>query len=111
MAEPSVPAPRTTGFPFRRALAGACALVIAVAGFQRIGTTAWALGGAGFLLIAFSYFQFHRPSRWRLAAASGRWWATPILLLMTVLACFSASGLFHSMGLLASAAWSRLDVS
>jgi hypothetical protein len=86
-----------------------CAMVIAIAGFMRIGTLAWALGGVGFLLIAFSYFQFHRPSRWRLAAAGGRWWATPTLLVMTVLACFSFSGVFHSAGLLASAVFSRFQ--
>jgi hypothetical protein len=107
-AQAPAPAPPKTGFPFRRAAFAVCALAIAVAGFLRIGTIAWALGGAAFLLIAFSYFQFHRPSRWRLAAASGRWWATPILLVLTVLSCFAFSGVFHSAGLLASAVFSRL---
>ena len=86
-----------------------CALGIAIAGFMRIGTIAWALGGAAFLLIAFSYFQFHRPSRWRLVAASGRWWATPILLVLTVFSSFALSGVFHSAGLLAYAVVSRLQ--
>jgi hypothetical protein len=102
------PAPPNTGFPFRRASFAACSVAIATAGFMRIGTIAWALGGLAFLLIALSYFQFHRPSRWRLAAASGRWWATPILLVLTVLSCFAFSGVFHSAGLLGYAAFSSL---
>jgi hypothetical protein len=108
MAEAPAPAPPRAGFPFRRIALAACALAIAVAGFARVGTIAWALGGVGFLLIALSYFQFHRPSRWALAAATGRWWATPSLLVMTVLACFAVSGVFHSAGLLVSAIVSRL---
>ena len=73
MAEAPLPAPPKTGFPFRRAALAVWAVAIAIAGFLRIGTIAWAIGGLGFLVIVFTYFQFHRPSRWRLAATSSTW--------------------------------------
>jgi hypothetical protein len=93
-------APRGPAPLLRRLAIAVCGIGIAAAGVLGVGWLAWAIGGVLFLAIGLSKFPFHRPSRWRLALATGPWWAPVGLLLMMTLASFSASGLFHSLGLL-----------
>jgi hypothetical protein len=106
MVETPAPPPRSAGLPFRRAAFAVCAVGVTTAAILGVGTPAWLAGGVGFLLIGLSKFPFHRPSRWRLAAAASRWWAAPTLAAMLVLLSFTASGVFHSFGLLVRAVWS-----
>jgi len=78
---------------------------ITIAAVLGVGSPAWLAGGLAFLMVGLSKFPFYRPSRWRLAQASGRWWAPPALAAMLVLASFAVSGVFHSFGLVIRAAW------
>jgi hypothetical protein len=77
---------------------------ITIAAVLGVGWPAWAVGGLGFLIVGLSKFPFHRPSRWRLAQASGPWWAPPALAIMLVLASFAVAAVFHSFGLVIRAA-------
>jgi len=106
MSPPTDTPPRTAASGLRRLAAAVGGLGIMAAAILGVGWPAWAAGGFAFLAVGLSKFPFHRPSRWRLAQASGRWWAPPALAVMLVLTSFTVSGVFHSFGLLIRAAWS-----
>ena len=94
------PPPRGPAPLIRRAAIGVGGLGVTVAAVLGVGTPAWIAGGLFFTGVGLSKFPFYRPSRWRLAQATGPWWAAPGLFLMMTVASFSVSGVFHSLGLL-----------
>ena len=103
--EQPAPPPRSAGSRLRRLAVAVCAIGITIAAVLGAGSAAWLAGGFAFLIVGLSKFPFYRPSRWRLAQATGRWWAAPTLAVMLVLASFAVSGVFHSFGLVIRAAW------
>ena len=100
MSEQPPAPPKSAGSALRRLAAAVCAVGITIAAVLGVGWPAWAIGGLAFLGVGLSKFPFHRPSRWRLAQATGPWWALPALAVMLVLASFAVSGVFHSFGLM-----------